>query len=146
MAAIEPGFLRAASAMASPRSRTSATASSTFMAPAAASAANSPTEWPTTKSGLMPRALIAARTARLVATSAGCCTSVSTNSISGASKQRYSRSRPAASLARSKISLASGTAFAISRPMPLSSDPWPGKQNATSPPFTASTPSGPSPR
>src|SRR6266850_1662761 len=56
IAAIEPGFLRAASAIASPRSRTSAIASSTFSAPAAASAANSPTECPTTKSGLIPRA------------------------------------------------------------------------------------------
>ena len=69
IAAIEPGFLRAASAIASPRSRTSAIASSTLIADAAASAANSPTEWPMTKSGLIPRSRIAASSARLVATS-----------------------------------------------------------------------------
>ena len=41
---------------------------------------------------------IAARMARHVATSAGCCTSVSTRSSSGESKQSVCRSRPDASL------------------------------------------------
>ncbi len=50
-----------------------------------------------------------------------------------------------AALLRSKTSRASGTAAAISRPIPTSSDPCPGKQNATRPDFTASTPSEPSP-
>ena len=57
MAAIEPGLRAAASAIARPRSRTSAIASSRVIASAAASAANSPTEWPMTKSALMPRSL-----------------------------------------------------------------------------------------
>jgi hypothetical protein len=48
IAAIEPGRFLAASAIASPRSRTRASASSVVIASAAASAANSPTEWPTT--------------------------------------------------------------------------------------------------
>ena len=54
MAAIDPGRSFAASAIARPRSRTSPIVSRTFIAPAAARAANSPTEWPTTKSGIEP--------------------------------------------------------------------------------------------
>ena len=123
MAAIEPGRSRAASAIARPRSRTSAIVSRTFIAPAAASAANSPTEWPTTKSGTMPRFRSAARKARLVATSAGCCSSVSTISSSGVSKQSFARSSPEASLPMSKTSIASGNASAMSRPIPVSSEP-----------------------
>src|SRR5581483_5676134 len=91
----------------------------------------SPTEWPTTKSGVMPHSFNAASTARLVATRAGCCTSVSTSSSSGASKQRRTRSSPVARPARWKTSMAAGTASAISRPMPGSSEPCPGKQKAT---------------
>jgi hypothetical protein len=98
MAAIEPGRSRAAAAIASPRSRTSAIASRGENDSAAPSAANSPTEWPTTKSGVMPRARSAALIASEVATSAGCCTSVSSRSSAGASKQSCLRSRPAASL------------------------------------------------
>jgi hypothetical protein len=101
IAAIEPGCWRAASAIATPRSVTSLIASSSVIASAAASAANSPTEWPTTKSAWIPRARSAARIARLVATSAGCCTSVSTSSSSGDSKQSVRRSIPDASLPRS---------------------------------------------
>ena len=78
MAAIEPGLRAAASAIARPRSRTSVIASSRVIASAAASAANSPTEWPITKSALIPRSCRAASTAREVATSADCCTAVST--------------------------------------------------------------------
>ena len=68
------------------------------IAPTEASAENSPTEWPTTTSGSSPASRIAARMARHVATSAGCCTSVSTRSSSGESKQSFWRSRPDASL------------------------------------------------
>ena len=46
------------------------------------------------------------------------------------SKQSCFRSRPHASLPRSYTSIASGTAVATSRPMPRSSEPWPGKQKA----------------
>ena len=133
MAAIEPGRSLAASAIARPRSRTRAIVSRTFIAPAAASAANSPTEWPTTKSGLTPRLRSAARKARLVATSAGCCSSVSTISSSGVSKQSLCRSSPDASLPFSNTSRASAEASTMSRPMPDSSEPWPGKQNAILP-------------
>ena len=45
-----------------------------------------------------------------------------------------------------KETIASGTAAAMSRPMPTSSEPWPGKQNATRPLFMGSTPSAWSPR
>ena len=48
IAAIAPGCSRAASAVAMPRSRTSAIAVSVSIASTAASAAYSPTEWPTT--------------------------------------------------------------------------------------------------
>ena len=130
MAAIEPGLRAAASAIARPRSRTSVIASSSVIASAAASAANSPTEWPITKSALMPRSCRAASIAREVATSAGCCTAVSTSSSASAWKQRRSRSRPVAALPRLKTSIAAGTASAKSRPMPASTDPWPGKQKA----------------
>ncbi len=97
MAAIAPGRSRAASAIASPRSRTRPIASPSDIAPTDASAANSPTEWPTTTSGSMPALRTAARIARLVATRVGCCTSVSTSSSSGASKHRCARSIPVAS-------------------------------------------------
>src|SRR5919204_383261 len=81
----------------------------------------------------MPRARTAASTARLVATSAGCCTSVCTSSSIGAPKQSRRRSSPDARLAMSNTSIASGTASAISRPIPCSSEPWPGKQKAILP-------------
>ena len=48
IAAIEPLLIRAASAIASPRSRTSAIDSAAVIDDVAASAVNSPTEWPTT--------------------------------------------------------------------------------------------------
>ena len=55
------------------------------------------------------------------------------------------RSRPEASLPMSNTSIASGDASAISRPMPVSSEPWPGKQNAIFPPvMPPSPPSTPS--
>ena len=38
---------------------------------------------------------------------------------------------PVASEPMRYTSIASGTASAISRPIPTSSEPWPGKQNAT---------------
>src|SRR5512144_2634908 len=131
MAAIAPGRCLAASAIARPRSRTSPIAAPVSSEPAAARAANSPTECPTTTSGSSPRSRIAARIARLVATSAGCCTSVSTSSSSGVVKQSASRSRPVTSEPIRYTSRAAGKASAISRPMPSSSDPCPGKQNAT---------------
>ncbi len=146
---MEPLLSRAASSIARPRSRTRAIDSATSRELAAANAVNSPTEWPTTKSGCSPRAFSAASTARLVATSAGCWTSVRTSSSSGASKHRRSRSSPEASLPLRKTSIASGTDSAISRPMPTSSEPCPGKQNATfmSQPFRLqSTRSRPSPK
>jgi hypothetical protein len=123
IAAIVPGRWRAASAIARPRSRTSPIASPVPIAPAAASAANSPTEWPTTTSGSIPRSRNAARIARLVATSAGCWTSVSTSSSMGASKQSRSRSSPDASEPSLYTSRAEENCSAISRPMPGSSDP-----------------------
>ena len=140
MAAIDPGRSFAASAIARPRSRTSPIVSRTFIAPAAARAANSPTEWPTTKSGTNPRLRKAASIARLVATSAGCWSSVSTIPSRGVSKQSRARSRPEASLPMSNTSIASGDASAISRPMPVSSEPWPGKQNAIFPTFMPPSP------
>ena len=70
----------------------------------------------------------------LVATSAGCCTSVSTSSSSGASKHSRSRSSPQASLPARRTSIASGLSR-ISRAMPGAAEPWPGKQNAILWPF-----------
>src|SRR5262245_57340005 len=79
----------------------------------------------------MPRFFSAARIARLVVTSAGCCTSVSTSSSTGESKHSRRRSRPDASEPTRYTSIASGTASATSLPMPGASEPCPGKQNAT---------------
>ena len=95
IAAIEPGMLvrrlghrQAALADEADRLRPAGRAS------AAPSAANSPTEWPTTKSGTMPRARIASLMARLVATSAGCCTFVSSMSSTGPWKQMLAEIDP----------------------------------------------------
>ena len=116
--------------MAIPRSRTSPIASAALIDSAAPSAANSPTEWPTTKSGTIPRARIASLIARLVATSAGCCNLVSSRSSTGPWKQTCLRSSPEASLPASYTAIASGTASAMSRPIPASYEPWPGNMKA----------------
>ena len=54
IAAIAPGVAAAAAAVARPRSRVRCAAVRSSIEPAAASAAYSPTEWPTTKSGCKP--------------------------------------------------------------------------------------------
>ena len=100
-AAIAPGCLSATSAIARPRSWTSAIASRSGSDAAAASAEYSPTEWPTTKSGLMPRVSTARRHASEVATSAGCCTSVRVSFSIGPSKHTWATSYPTASEASS---------------------------------------------
>ena len=55
---------------------------------------------------------------------------VSSMSSTGPLKQTAFRSSPEASLPASYTAIASGTASAISRPMPASYEPWPGNMKA----------------
>ena len=83
-----------ASCMKRPRRRTRTTASSSVSAPAATSAAYSPSEWPAATDGATPFAFRISSTATACARIAGCVTAVCLRSSSLPSKETFETSRP----------------------------------------------------
>ena len=110
-----------------PRSRTSVIASSSESALGGGERRELADRVPHDEVGLDAAGADGRKHSQRVATSAGCWTAVSTSSSAAPWKQRRSRSSPDAALLRSKTSHASGTASAMSLPMPASIEPWPGE-------------------
>ena len=134
-AAIVPGVTSHASCISSPRRCTRRMPSSKLIAPAAISAAYSPSECPATTAGrlvIVPASMAATRAAMPWATSAGCVLTVRVSSSSGPSKQRPESEKPRASSAASKTARAAGISSWRSLPMPTCCAPCPGKSQAWS--------------
>src|SRR5579859_941021 len=117
-----------ASAIASPRWTTAEIVSSGLSAPAQASAAYSPTEWPAAAAGSSPARRRRAVRPMPTNVSAGCAFWVSRSSSSPASTSRWRRSTSA--LQRSQSAEISGSA-SNSAPIPGAWDPCPGKRKAS---------------
>src|SRR5690242_6665073 len=127
---IEPVPAGAASAIALPRSTTALITCGASIAPPAARAAYSPTEWPAAATGSMP--LRCSSIVRAIPTkhSAGCAFWVRRSSSSPAAVSRRRSATPANDSHRSHSAEISSSSRS-SLPMPGCCEPWPGKRNAT---------------
>ena len=133
IAAIEPGCCSAASAIARPRSRTSATASASSTDLRGGERGELPDRVADDEVGLDPLGSERGQDGQARRHERGLLHLGLHELLERRVEAQVDEVEPDASLARSNTLIASGTASAISRPMPGSSDPWPGKQNATFP-------------